>query len=328
VTWRNTSANDYCGWAPLPPRTSYRAGVGIIFNGAVVAAGFDFGLSANLFCFVPTKNFCDPHPFRYRAPQTQITQIYQRTTIINNYNVNSRDKTIVNVGIAPERITAFTRQPIQRVTLRDSSTPVSRGEQLNKDTLIVNRPRISDDTVTTLNRGVRPAIVRQNNPRTTVINNTTIINNNNNRNVPVRMPQNSQPDNFPAQKNDFSPPNRTTIQTQPAQRPVNLPSRNPVTTATEHSITQEKTTVSDNRFTPNETTKTTTTTRKSGFNTGAPYISPKQQDLQQQSRSIPYNRTSQATSHPQASPSSSAPRSGNANPPSGPGDVNKFQKPN
>src|ERR1700733_530760 len=33
VCWRYS--NNYCGWAPLPPRCIFRPGVGIVFNGAV-----------------------------------------------------------------------------------------------------------------------------------------------------------------------------------------------------------------------------------------------------------------------------------------------------
>src|SRR5476651_849704 len=45
VTWR--SSDDYCGWAPLPPHTVYREGVGIFYNGVAVGANFDFGLNVN-----------------------------------------------------------------------------------------------------------------------------------------------------------------------------------------------------------------------------------------------------------------------------------------
>ena len=55
VTWRYS--NNYCGWAPLPPGTSFQTGVGIVFNGSAVSVGFSFGLGANCFTFVPTHIF-------------------------------------------------------------------------------------------------------------------------------------------------------------------------------------------------------------------------------------------------------------------------------
>ncbi len=56
VTWRYS--NNYCGWAPLPPRTTFQAGVGIVYNGGSVSVGFSFGLGASCFTFVPTQYFC------------------------------------------------------------------------------------------------------------------------------------------------------------------------------------------------------------------------------------------------------------------------------
>ena len=58
VTWRYS--NNYCGWAPLPPRTACQAGVGIVYNGSGVSVGFNFGLGASCFTFVPTAIFLQP----------------------------------------------------------------------------------------------------------------------------------------------------------------------------------------------------------------------------------------------------------------------------
>ena len=216
VTWRNTGANDYCGWAPLPPFSTYRPGAGFYYHGVAVAVDFNFGLSANAFCFVPTKNFCDPRPFKYRAPQAQVVNIYQRTTIINNYNVGGGGRNIINGGIPPSRISGYTRQPIPQVKIRESSAPVPRSSQLSRDTLIVNRPVIQQDNAASLNRGVKPPVVRQNQPARPTVNNTTIINNNYN-NSP-RPPQNPPANNnSPAPNRGVTPPNRPTVPVAPTQ---------------------------------------------------------------------------------------------------------------
>jgi hypothetical protein len=115
VTWRYS--DDYCGWAPLPPGAVYQTGVGIVFNGGRVSVGFDFGLAASAFIFVPTRNFCDPHPRNFRAAPAQVTQIYNHTTVINNYNVNNR--TIVNHGIAVQNIATATHTTIHPVSVRE-----------------------------------------------------------------------------------------------------------------------------------------------------------------------------------------------------------------
>lgn len=157
VTWRY--ADDYCGWAPLPPHTVYREGAGIYYNGAVVSAGFDFGLDVSFFTFVPTKNFNDPHPHRYRLASAQVRQIYGRTTVINNFNADSRSHAIINAGIPPQRITAVTRAEIRPVTIREMSSPVSRGEQVerNGQTLDVNRPHFDTSDAAAFNSVVRPS---------------------------------------------------------------------------------------------------------------------------------------------------------------------------
>lgn len=111
VTWRYS--NNYCGWAPLPPHTTYRTGVGIVYNGGNVSVGFSFGLGANCFTFVPTQYFCSSHPRNYCVAPAQVTQVYNNTTIINNYSLNNR--TIVNHGIAVENIAAASHAPIRPV---------------------------------------------------------------------------------------------------------------------------------------------------------------------------------------------------------------------
>ncbi len=113
VTWRSSS--DYCGWAPLPPYTAYQPGVGFTYHGGNVSVSFGFGLAANCFTFVSIGNFCESHPRYYCLPQQQVTQIYNQTTIINNYNCNNR--TIVNNGVSVTVIGAAAHHPIQAVSI-------------------------------------------------------------------------------------------------------------------------------------------------------------------------------------------------------------------
>jgi hypothetical protein len=115
VTWRYS--NDYCGWAPLPPRTTFQTGVGIVFNGSAVSVGFNFGLGASSFIFVPTRNFCDPHPRNFRVAPAHVTQIFNHTTVINNFNVNNH--TIVNHGIAVQNIANVTHTTIRPVPIHE-----------------------------------------------------------------------------------------------------------------------------------------------------------------------------------------------------------------
>jgi len=125
VTWRYS--NNYCGWAPLPPHTAYQAGVGIVYNGGNVSVGFSFGLGASCFTFVPTAYFCNPHPRNYCVAPAQVTQVYNNTTVINNYNINNR--TIVNHGIAVENIATASHSTIHPVPVHQvNNTIVQHGQ--------------------------------------------------------------------------------------------------------------------------------------------------------------------------------------------------------
>jgi Family of unknown function (DUF6600) len=157
VCWRYSSG--YCGWAPLPPHCLYRQGVGLVFNGVVVGANFDFGIAANFYTFVPAKNFCDSHLDRFRVRSAEAVQIFGRTKIVNNINANNR--TIVNDGIPISHIAVAVGRPIQPLTIQ-ASTGVAprgtRGEQVgsNGRTLVVNLPRFNANAAPTLNNGIRP----------------------------------------------------------------------------------------------------------------------------------------------------------------------------
>jgi hypothetical protein len=126
VTWR--SCNDYYGWAPLPPFTVYNPDIGFCYRGKNIAVDFDFGLAVNCFTFVAIGNFCEPHPRHYCLPPQQVTQIYNQTTIINNYGHNNR--TIVNNGVSVTTIGQATRHPIQAIPI---GTLVNPGRRVWKD---------------------------------------------------------------------------------------------------------------------------------------------------------------------------------------------------
>jgi hypothetical protein len=159
VCWRYN--RDYCGWAPLPPHAVYQPGVGFVYQGRAVSAGFNFGLSAGVFTFVPTRDFCDPHPGRFRIKADGVTHIYNQTAAINNFNFDSHRQGIVNAGIPPQDITAVTRQAIHPVTIRTGNGSVAwggRGEQFerNNNTLTVSRPRFVGTPVLSLHPGTPP----------------------------------------------------------------------------------------------------------------------------------------------------------------------------
>ena len=111
VTWRQSDA--YCGWAPLPPFAEFRPGLGFFYRGASVAVGFDFGLGADFFTFVPVGNFCDRQVRSFRVEPERGREIFRQATVINNYNINR--STIFNGGISVDRISAVTHRTITPV---------------------------------------------------------------------------------------------------------------------------------------------------------------------------------------------------------------------
>ena len=159
VCWRYNQ--NYCGWAPLPPHAVYQSGVGFLYQGHAVSVGFNFGLTAGAFTFVPTRNFCDPHPQRYRVNVTEGTRIYNQTTIFNNINFDNHQRGMVNAGIPPQHITAVTRQVIHPVSIQAGNGGPAWGgkhEQFthNGTTMIVNRPQFVGSPVLAVHPGTPP----------------------------------------------------------------------------------------------------------------------------------------------------------------------------
>ncbi len=213
VTWRY--ASGYCGWAPLPPSAVYRSGVGFFYNGQSVSAGFSFGLSANVFTFVPTKKFCDPRPWRYRLGTRDVDRFYNHTTVINNIHFDSHHQGIVNAGIPPHDITAVTRREIHPVNIRSVSGSIARGgrhEQFASDgrALIVHRPHFVGPPVLSLHQGAAPAVEdRQNEFHPTV---------HGNENNVYQHSGNPAQNNFPhSQINQTSNPNFNHVTPQTSQ---------------------------------------------------------------------------------------------------------------
>lgn len=145
VTFRY--GGDYCGWAPLPPHSYYRTGLGFSYYGRSVGFSFDFGLSAGYYTFVSWNRFCDPRPWHHRVRPHEVTRIYNNTTIVNNY-VTGDNNTVINRGIGRDRVRELARTEIKTVSLRDAGparSPGVRQERLERDgrTLVVNRPQFA-----------------------------------------------------------------------------------------------------------------------------------------------------------------------------------------
>jgi hypothetical protein len=141
VTWR--TEGEHCGWAPLPPHAEFDLRFGYRFNGVHVGINFDFGLRPDHFTFIALRDFHD-HDFAHRRlPPTEVTKIYNHTTIINNYVV--QNNTIVNQGIKVDRVQAATHTEFRKVAIRDvpAGSPAAANPRSSaKRESVVYRPQL------------------------------------------------------------------------------------------------------------------------------------------------------------------------------------------
>lgn len=162
VFWRY--GGSYCGWAPLPPHCYYSQENGLVYNGAQVASGYDFGMGANLFSFVPIANLCDANTERFRLPAAQAGQVFARSQVLNA--INSNDRIIVNDGIPVSQVARFTGGDMRSFTIQPAKSvavPGARGEQILPDgeTLAINRPYFNANVPSALKQGVWPIAAAQ-----------------------------------------------------------------------------------------------------------------------------------------------------------------------
>jgi Family of unknown function (DUF6600) len=116
VCWRYSDA--YCGWAPLPPGAHFEAGVGFRFHNAAVGVNFDFDLNPEWFSFVEIGHFYDPHPHLHGLPAARVKEIYKQTRVVNDY-VAGPNHTVINHGLAVNRVAAAGRREIRPVIIRE-----------------------------------------------------------------------------------------------------------------------------------------------------------------------------------------------------------------
>lgn len=117
VTWR--VHDNYCGWAPLPPRTRYdHRRHGFDYGGTSVSLNFDFGLDSLSFTFTSFDHVADRNWHSHRLPRQTVNNIYNQTIIVNNYGTDSSGS-LANRGISVDRVAAASGRRIESVRLRD-----------------------------------------------------------------------------------------------------------------------------------------------------------------------------------------------------------------
>lgn len=153
VTFR--SGGGFCGWAPLPPGCGWSSGVGLTWAGSGISVGFGFGFGASSYCWTPTRCFTAPNCSAFGVSGGSVNQIFNNSTVINNYIVGNNN-TIINNGIDPAHISSISRSEIRKVQLTDTGSPSSAGSLLggrgrpgDPTSLAVYRPSVGANAVGT-----------------------------------------------------------------------------------------------------------------------------------------------------------------------------------
>jgi len=92
VSWRH--GNGYTGWAPLPPRATWQAHVGLTIGGIDI----DAFIGADDYSFVQDRAFVDRGIYQRVLPPTQNVTYINVTTNVTHYTVV--DQRVVDRGIA------------------------------------------------------------------------------------------------------------------------------------------------------------------------------------------------------------------------------------
>ncbi|EEF62910.1 DUF6600 domain-containing protein [Pedosphaera parvula] len=223
VTWR--ADEGHCGWAPLPPHADFDIRLGYRFNGVSVRADFDFGLRLDHFTFVAVNHFGDRDLGHYRLPPTEVKNVYNHTTIINNYVVEN--KTIVNRGLPVERVSAATHKEFTKVTIRDlpaNSGTTIRKEVVDKKAPVIYRPQlrpepvVHKETIVAQKVDERHPVIQHKEviANTKVVQPQAPVHVSQNQNTPVRQPQVEKPQPAPQNQNRPGFDNRPVATYNPA----------------------------------------------------------------------------------------------------------------
>jgi hypothetical protein len=103
VSWRHTDNDDYVGWAPLPPESSFNRNVGVH---PWADTYYDIGPTA--FAFIRIADFARPSYSQYCLPQQQNLGFFNRTTNVTNIYYNNN--VVNNYGPQFQRVSQLVQQ--------------------------------------------------------------------------------------------------------------------------------------------------------------------------------------------------------------------------
>ncbi len=154
VCWRHTSG--YYGWAPLPPRAGFSAGLGLSFGGAAVGVNFDFGLGAGAFTFVGYDHIWAHDYGMVMLPQARLGAVFGASVILNSYRMD-HGRFVVE-GFGRQHLFSRSGQAVEVVSLRKQ--------------VVVEHTTVVHNVTNVKNVNIRNKVVNVNN-----ITNTRTVNN-------------------------------------------------------------------------------------------------------------------------------------------------------
>ncbi len=133
VSWRH--GDGYTGWAPLPPRATWRTRVGLSIGGL----DLDAFIGARDYTFVRDRSFVDRSAYRSALPQTQNVTIIKGTQNVTRYAIV--DDRVVNSGIDVANV----ERAVGRRVPRTRTVDVDRADAPRRETaseIAVFRPLV------------------------------------------------------------------------------------------------------------------------------------------------------------------------------------------
>jgi hypothetical protein len=121
VSWRYS--NDYCGWAPLPPRACYTA-AGLTYNGHLAAVNFNFNLRPDCYTFVHYDRLHDRRLSSHKLSRDHVDRIINKTVV--STKIIGGQRTVSNDGLSPDKVAAVTKRPVQRATIREVNSSTDK----------------------------------------------------------------------------------------------------------------------------------------------------------------------------------------------------------
>ena len=136
VAWRGSQPAQgtdpaAVGWAPLPPAAQFEPGVGVEYNGAVVAEDTDFGLPPSAYVYVDAGHFWDQNVVAGVIYDPLRLQYLYQQSVPDNVFVVQQDGGFVMNGLGLQKMGVMTQRTIrpEQVVIRNRTIDGSRATQ-------------------------------------------------------------------------------------------------------------------------------------------------------------------------------------------------------